>query len=62
MDKLHTRTPRGDLTNDLLEINQGTSESVHRRDNQLITVAQVPDALFELLAIWTVPVLVDTRR
>ena len=29
MDKLHTRALGSDLTNDLLEIDQGTSESVH---------------------------------
>ena len=51
VDELHARALRGDLANDLLEIDQGSSESVHRGNDELVTVSQVPDALGELHAV-----------
>ncbi len=53
VDELHARALGGDLTHDLLEVDQGASESVHRSNNKLVTVSQVPDALSELLSAST---------
>src|SRR5699024_763967 len=49
----HARTLGGDLANDLLQVDQGSGETVHRCDNQLVPVPQVPNALFELYPIST---------